>query len=57
VKDFPITAGHYTKAYPDTTGGYTKVYPDMIKFTFTLYDSRGIIKGGRRFEHIIYIGK
>ncbi len=27
-----------------------------LKFTFTLYDSKGIIKGGRRFEHIVYIG-
>lgn len=31
-------------------------YPELIKFTFTLYDSRGILKGGRRFEHIVYIG-
>ncbi len=28
-----------------------------IKFTFTLNDSRGIIKGGRRFTHIVYVGK
>ena len=33
-----------------------KQYPDLIKFTFTLYDSKGILKGGRRFEHIVYIG-
>lgn len=32
-------------------------YPDLIKFTFTLYDSKGILKNGRRFEHIVYIGK
>jgi prepilin-type N-terminal cleavage/methylation domain-containing protein len=32
-------------------------YPDLIKFTFTLYDSKGILKGGRRFEYIVYIGK
>jgi len=32
-------------------------YPELIKFTFTLYDSRGILKGGRRFEHIVYIGR
>jgi hypothetical protein len=31
-------------------------YPDLIKFTFTLYDSKGIIKNGRRFEHTVYIG-
>ncbi|MFA6175198.1 MAG: type II secretion system protein [Phycisphaerae bacterium] len=34
-----------------------RAYPDAIKFTFTLYDSKGIIKTGRRFEHIVYIGK
>jgi hypothetical protein len=27
-----------------------------LKFTFTLYDSKGILKTGRRFEHIVYIG-
>jgi prepilin-type N-terminal cleavage/methylation domain-containing protein len=27
-----------------------------LKFTFTLYDSRGIIKNGMRFSHIVYIG-
>jgi hypothetical protein len=35
---------------------YFKQYPDSIKFTFTLYDSKGILKTGRRFEHIVYIG-
>jgi prepilin-type N-terminal cleavage/methylation domain-containing protein len=28
-----------------------------LRFTFTLYDSKGIIKNGKRFEHIVYIGK
>jgi hypothetical protein len=36
---------------------YVNSYPRLIKFTFTLYDSKGIIKTGRRFEHIVYIGK
>ncbi len=27
-----------------------------LKFTFTLYDSKGIIKGGRTFTHIVYLG-
>ena len=27
-----------------------------LKFSFTLYDSMGIIKNGRRFTHIVYIG-
>ncbi len=26
-----------------------------LKFTFTLYDSRGLIKGGRTFTHIVYL--
>jgi prepilin-type N-terminal cleavage/methylation domain-containing protein len=26
-----------------------------LKFTFTLYDSRGIIEGGRTFTHIVYL--
>jgi type II secretory pathway pseudopilin PulG len=33
------------------------LWPKALKFTFTLYDSKGIIKHGRRFEHIVYIGK
>jgi prepilin-type N-terminal cleavage/methylation domain-containing protein len=36
---------------------YFKLYPDAIKFTFTLYDSKKILKTGRTFEHIVYIGK
>lgn len=31
-------------------------WPKALKFEFTLYDSRGILKGGRTFEHIVYIG-
>jgi hypothetical protein len=26
-----------------------------LKFTFTLYDSKGIIKDGRTFTHIVYL--
>jgi len=28
-----------------------------LKFSFTLYDSRGIIKEGRKFTHIVYLRK
>jgi type II secretory pathway pseudopilin PulG len=46
---------------PDGTRRYCGVslrpYPELIKFTFTLYDSKGILKGGRKFEHIVYIGR
>ena len=32
-------------------------WPKAIKFTFTLYDSKGIIEGGRTFTHIVYLEK
>ncbi|MGA2324241.1 MAG: prepilin-type N-terminal cleavage/methylation domain-containing protein [Sedimentisphaerales bacterium] len=32
------------------------VYPRALKFTFTLYDSRGVFKDGQTFTHIVYIG-
>ena len=31
-------------------------WPKAIKFTFTLYDSQEILKEGRRFTHIVYLG-
>ena len=31
-------------------------WPKAIKFTFTLYDSNRVIKSGRTFTHIVYIG-
>jgi prepilin-type N-terminal cleavage/methylation domain-containing protein len=34
----------------------TTLIPKAFKFTFTLYDSKGIIKEGREFTHIVYIG-
>jgi prepilin-type N-terminal cleavage/methylation domain-containing protein len=33
------------------------VAPKALKFTFTLYDSRGIIEGGRTFTHIVYLAR
>lgn len=30
-------------------------YPEAFKFTFTLYDSNGIFKGGKTFTHIVYL--
>ena len=35
---------------------YESIYTRAWKFTFTLYDSKGIIEKGRTFTHIIYIG-
>jgi hypothetical protein len=31
-------------------------YPQALKFTFTLYDSRGVFKEGQTFTHIVYLG-
>jgi len=31
-------------------------WPKALKFTFTLYDSRGVFKKGQTFTHIVYIG-
>jgi prepilin-type N-terminal cleavage/methylation domain-containing protein len=36
--------------YDGTTG-----FPPAMKFTFTLYDSKGVIKSGRTFTHIVYL--
>jgi hypothetical protein len=30
---------------------------NAIKFSFTLYDTKGIIENGRRFTHIVYLGE
>ena len=30
--------------------------PKAFKFTFTLYDSKGVVKNGRTFTHIVYLG-
>ncbi len=31
------------------------IFPKALKFTFTLYDSKGIIRNGRTFTHIVYL--
>jgi hypothetical protein len=38
-------------AAPLPQGGF----PTALKFTFTLYDSKGVIKNGRTFTHIVYL--
>jgi hypothetical protein len=45
----PIGGAFYeANAFPDN-------FPQAIKFTFTLYDSKGIIKKGLKFTHIVYL--
>ena len=31
-------------------------WPKALKFTFKLYDSKGILEQGRKFTHIVYLG-
>ncbi len=39
-----------------SAGKGVSVSTKAFKFTFTLYDSKGIIKDGRTFTHIVYLG-
>ncbi len=34
----------------------SEFFPDAFKFTFTIYDSKGVLKEGRTFTHIFYVG-
>jgi prepilin-type N-terminal cleavage/methylation domain-containing protein len=38
------------------SGGSGKISPAAFKATFTLYDSKGILKDGRTFTHIVLVG-
>jgi type II secretory pathway pseudopilin PulG len=58
----PVAAGlwydiqnleYYNNGVGQKFGGY---FPKAIKFTFRIYDSKGIIKNGRLFTHIVYLG-
>lgn len=54
-----FTTSWFTDSYAGTMGSYylTKPsFPQALKFTFTLYDSRGVFKDGQTFTHIVYIG-
>lgn len=48
---------YYTDLLNEENFGFIPGLGRALKFTFTLYDSKGILKGGRRFEHIVYIGQ
>ncbi len=47
----------YFGIYVSGMDPYFRPWPSLIKFTFMLYDSKGILKSGRRFEYIVYIGR
>jgi prepilin-type N-terminal cleavage/methylation domain-containing protein len=34
---------------------FADFFPEALKFTFTIYDSRGIFKAGKTFTHIVYL--
>ncbi|HEW78347.1 MAG TPA: prepilin-type N-terminal cleavage/methylation domain-containing protein [Phycisphaerales bacterium] len=46
----PTYRASWTPAIPK------KYWPKALKFTFTLYDSKGILEKGRTFTHIVYLG-
>ncbi len=53
-----ITAQELAQEVPDLNEDYFAVIPGLgraLKFTFTLYDRRGLIKQGRTFTHIVYL--
>jgi len=47
-----IESNHVQKIFLKTDAGL----PKALKFTFRIYDSKGIIKSGRTFTHIVYLG-
>ena len=69
----PEKFGMYFNISGDITGWYTVIddavfyrkgqsfaknfFPQALKFTFTLYDSKGVINGGMVFSHIVYLEK
>ncbi len=46
-----IESNHVQKIFLKTDAGL----PKALKFTFRIYDSKGIIKGGRTFTYIVYL--
>jgi prepilin-type N-terminal cleavage/methylation domain-containing protein len=49
----PSVPGFYRASWtPSTPKQYS---PKALKFTFTLYDSKGILEKGRTFTHIVYL--
>lgn len=39
------------------TPNNTSEWPEALKFTMTLYDSKGVLPQGKTFTHIVYIGE
>jgi len=49
-----VVSSYYEATWQPTTSA--DLWPKAIKFTFTLYDSRGVFKDGQTFTHIVYLG-
>ena len=55
-RDFEFNEWRPTNDELDSTWNDRKIVPSALKFTFKLYDSKGIIKNGKIFTHIVYLG-
>ncbi len=54
IEDLPVLPNFIYRA--SWTPAVPKEYwPQALKFTFTLYDSKGILEKGRTFTHIVYL--
>ena len=51
----PVILGHRSDTAIDSDFNKIPGLGRALKFTFTLYDSRGLIKNGRTFTHIVYL--
>jgi hypothetical protein len=51
-----VAQGVYYPGSPGNLVTEKPAFPQAMKFTFTLYDSRGVFKDGQTFTHIVYIG-
>jgi len=49
------TGIRWQRDFAGVPGGTVRL--SALRFTFTLYDSRGLIPGGRTFTHIVYLDK
>jgi prepilin-type N-terminal cleavage/methylation domain-containing protein len=55
VENWDAVKGIYKAIWVPSTP--PQLWPKALKFTFTLYDSRGIFKQGQTFTHIVYLGE
>jgi prepilin-type N-terminal cleavage/methylation domain-containing protein len=49
VKPDEVTGTYYPAVKP--------TYPQALKFTFAIYDSRGVFRDGQTFTHIVYLSE